>query len=184
MRLFRPRYAVLLISILMIVAGVATASAVQSNFGTMQVQQVDLFTAQGVLVHTTLQVPLAASPSNQLPAVVVIHGVIQSKEWLMAFGIELGRRGFVVLTIDAVGHGDSGPGVSDDIRDMIFEPFYRGDRSGLGLGLAIAKSLVELHNGRIWVENKTRHQGSVFCVALHAHGVEVPGRAVEQALAR
>lgn len=80
--------------------------------------------------------------------------------------------------------GDSGPGVSDDIRDMIFEPFYRGDRSGLGLGLAIAKSLVELHNGRIWVENKTRHQGSVFCVALPAHGVEAPGRAVEQALAR
>ncbi len=64
---------------------------------------------------------------------------------------------------------DSGPGVSDDVREMIFEPFYRGDRSGLGLGLAIAKSLVELHNGRIWVENRPHRQGSVFCVALPAH---------------
>lgn len=111
MRLFRPRYAVLLISILMVVAGIATAATVQNNFGTVQVQEVDLFTAEGVLIHTTLQVPLAASPSNQMPGVVVIHGVIQSKEWLMAFGIELTRRGFVVLTIDAVGHGDSGPSV-------------------------------------------------------------------------
>jgi len=111
MRLFRPRYAVLLISILMVVAGIATASAVQSNFGTVQVQEVDLFTAEGVLIHSSLQVPLAASPSNQMPGVVVIHGIVQSKEWLMAFGIELARRGFVVLTIDAVGHGDSGPSV-------------------------------------------------------------------------
>jgi signal transduction histidine kinase len=64
---------------------------------------------------------------------------------------------------------------------MIFEPFYRGDRSGLGLGLAIAKSLVELHNGRIWVENKRNGRGSSFCVALPAHGVGEPGRIGAQA---
>jgi len=56
---------------------------------------------------------------------------------------------------------------------MIFEPFYRGDRSGLGLGLAIAKSIVELHNGRIWVE-PADGQGSCFCVALPGAGT--PGR--------
>jgi dienelactone hydrolase len=111
MRLLRPRYVVLFISILLVVGGIATASAVQSNFGTVQVQEVDLFTAESVLIHSTLQVPLAASSTNQMPGVVVIHGVIQSKEWLMAFGIELARRGFVVLTIDATGHGDSGPSI-------------------------------------------------------------------------
>jgi len=62
---------------------------------------------------------------------------------------------------------DSGPGVSPEDRELIFEPFYRGDRSGLGLGLAIAKSLVELHNGRIWV-NDADHHGSEFCVAVAA----------------
>jgi signal transduction histidine kinase len=36
---------------------------------------------------------------------------------------------------------------------------------GLGLGLAIAKELVELHNGRIWIENK-QPQGSKFFVVL------------------
>jgi signal transduction histidine kinase len=60
---------------------------------------------------------------------------------------------------------DTGPGVAEEDREHIFEPFYRGDRSGLGLGLAIAKSLVELHHGRIWVESAESH-GSVFCVAL------------------
>ena len=66
---------------------------------------------------------------------------------------------------------DSGPGVADDVREMIFEPFYRGDRSGLGLGLAIAKSLVELHSGRIWVEDGPGGQGSTFCVGLPTHAV-------------
>ncbi|MCH8814601.1 MAG: GAF domain-containing protein [Chloroflexi bacterium] len=60
---------------------------------------------------------------------------------------------------------DSGPGVPDEDRELIFEPFYRGDRSGLGLGLAIAKSIVELHGGRIWVEASPTG-GSTFAVAL------------------
>lgn len=71
------------------------------------------------------------------------------------------RRGETIVRVT-----DSGPGVAAEDRDMIFEPFYRGDRSGLGLGLAIAKSLVELHNGRIWVEAAVNGQGSSFCIAL------------------
>ncbi len=74
----------------------------------------------------------------------------------------------VIVTV-----ADSGPGIAPEDREMIFEPFYRGDRSGMGLGLAIAKSLVELHNGRIWVSNSD-HRGSEFCVALP---VAVPARA-------
>lgn len=72
---------------------------------------------------------------------------------------------------------DTGPGVADEDRELIFEPFYRGDRSGLGLGLAIAKSLVALHNGRIWVESPP-DGGSTFCVA-----VPVPAGARQQGLA-
>ena len=68
----------------------------------------------------------------------------------------------MILTV-----ADSGPGISPEDRERIFEPFYRGDRSGLGLGLAIAKSLVELHNGRIWV-NDSDHHGSEFCVTVPA----------------
>ncbi len=70
---------------------------------------------------------------------------------------------------------DSGPGVAAEERELIFEPFFRGDRSGLGLGLAIAKSVVELHNGRIWVEDNAQGNGSTFFVALPRHVTKAPG---------
>jgi signal transduction histidine kinase len=69
---------------------------------------------------------------------------------------------------------DSGPGVPEEERELIFEPFYRGDRSGLGLGLAIAKSVVELHSGRIWVEDGAGGTGSTFFVVLPKHPARVP----------
>ena len=60
---------------------------------------------------------------------------------------------------------DRGPGVPPEDAENIFEPFHRGDRNGLGLGLAIAKSIVELHHGRIWVESRPEG-GSRFCVVI------------------
>ncbi len=60
---------------------------------------------------------------------------------------------------------DCGPGVRPEDAENIFEPFHRGDRNGLGLGLAIAKSIVELHHGRIWVESRPEG-GSRFCLSI------------------
>lgn len=52
---------------------------------------------------------------------------------------------------------DSGPGIPPDQLPHIFSQFWQGNRAdqrGLGLGLAIAKGLVEAHQGRIWVESQ------------------------------
>ena len=106
----RRRYLVLILGIIVMLSGVSLAAGTQMGFGTVNVTEVDFQSADGSLIHSTLQRPTYATDTDPLPGVVVIHGSLQSKEWLMAFGIELARRGFVVLTIDANGHGNSEPG--------------------------------------------------------------------------
>ncbi len=62
---------------------------------------------------------------------------------------------------------DNGPGLTPGEHDLVFERFYRSQhgKGGTGLGLAIARSLVELHGGRIWVENRVG-PGATFCFTL------------------
>jgi len=62
---------------------------------------------------------------------------------------------------------DSGPGIASEHHQEIFEDFVRVDRtsSGMGLGLAIAKRLVQAHRGKIWVNSEPR-RGCVFTFLL------------------
>lgn len=72
---------------------------------------------------------------------------------------------------------DHGHGIAKDDLQRIFETFYRTTdaqescASGFGLGLAIAKEIVELHEGRIWCESELG-QGSTFFVELPLHNNE------------
>jgi PAS domain S-box-containing protein len=67
---------------------------------------------------------------------------------------------------------DTGIGIEPECQASIFEPFHQGDRSitrqfgGLGLGLAISKTLLDLHGGAISVESAGKNQGATFRVAL------------------
>jgi PAS domain S-box-containing protein len=68
---------------------------------------------------------------------------------------------------------DNGIGIAADEQKRVFERFYRGEdplvlaTSGTGLGLSIVNYLVEMHNGRLWLESKgIRGEGSVFSFTL------------------
>ncbi len=67
---------------------------------------------------------------------------------------------------------DTGIGIPDEHLERIFDRFHRVDTrltrevNGLGLGLAICKRIVELHNGLIWAENRSNGKGSVFHMRL------------------
>jgi PAS domain S-box-containing protein len=78
---------------------------------------------------------------------------------------------------------DNGPGIPEEIRERIFQPFRRFSESGepgLGIGLSIAKRLLELANGRIWVEPNPAG-GSVFRFTLP---LASPGPASRQPLGK
>lgn len=86
----------------------------------------------------------------------------------------------ITLSAEAAGKcvtisvSDHGPGVDEAERTMIFDKFYRGERErfhvqGTGMGLAIAKAIVEAHHGTISVSSKLG-QGSTFSITLPING--------------
>jgi two-component system sensor histidine kinase KdpD len=80
---------------------------------------------------------------------------------------------------------DTGPGIPPDALPQLFEPFYRVQREGqgakgAGLGLAVAKGLVEAHGGHIWAENREGGGASfMFTLPLGKPG-QAPDEAAEE----
>jgi signal transduction histidine kinase len=64
---------------------------------------------------------------------------------------------------------DTGPGIPPEDADRIFNPIFTTKPDGVGMGLAICRSIIENHHGRLWIAPNTP-QGAVFHVALPAAG--------------
>ena len=80
---------------------------------------------------------------------------------------------------------DEGPGIANDLRERVFDKFFRATRdgdvttrrpTGSGMGLAIAKGIVEAHEGRIWIESGEGGKGTrvVFTLPTGDDDVEAP----------
>jgi PAS domain S-box-containing protein len=85
-------------------------------------------------------------------------------------------RGFIEIGARASSDGvlcsvrDTGVGISEEQRKLIFEPYWQAHKAdvhekGAGLGLAIAKGIIDFHGGRIWAETR-EGGGSIFCFSL------------------
>jgi len=61
---------------------------------------------------------------------------------------------------------DNGPGIDPEILPQLFTKFVTKSDRGTGLGLFIARSIIEAHGGIIWAENSVQHQGAVFLITL------------------
>jgi len=80
---------------------------------------------------------------------------------------------------------DNGQGIPRDWQDGIFEPLKRlhgSETPGTGLGLALCRTIVARHGGRIWVESKGSGQGSVFRFTLLA--TELPSSIVQNSVVK
>jgi two-component system sensor kinase FixL len=60
---------------------------------------------------------------------------------------------------------DSGPGIAEEVRDQLFQPFVSTKQTGMGVGLSICRTIVEAHGGRIWVEENEKG-GATFCFTI------------------
>src|SRR5262249_57808854 len=81
--------------------------------------------------------------------------------WNVALNGAQGMKGRGRLSLDvaredshvALAVSDTGPGIPDDVRPRVFEPFYSGKPNGSGLGLTIAERIVAAHGGRIDIDS-------------------------------
>ena len=70
---------------------------------------------------------------------------------------------------------DSGPGIPIDSLPKLFEPFFTTKKEGMGMGLSIARTIVEAHRGQIWAENNSE-VGATFYFTVPVDGTSVEGR--------
>ena len=84
-------------------------------------------------------------------------------------------HGMVWLSIE-----DQGPGITTELRERVFDKFFRamrngsvlGQKPGTGMGLAIAKGIVEAHGGRIWIDDSVDLKGVRVNILLPTGDIE------------
>lgn len=91
------------------------ASLVQTAGGTIEVDDLKWETASGRTLNALLFTPPNATAANPAPAIVVSHGWWNNREMQTPNYVELARRGYVVMSIDMYGHGNSEPLPADEI---------------------------------------------------------------------
>jgi signal transduction histidine kinase len=69
-------------------------------------------------------------------------------------------EGFALITLQ-----DNGPGIKKENINRLFEPFFTTKSDGIGMGLAISRSLIEENGGQLWLDAK-ENNGATFHLTL------------------
>ena len=82
---------------------------------------------------------------------------------------KLAREGMIEISV-----ADTGPGLADEVRAKLFQPFVTTKKDGMGIGLSVCKAIVESHAGRLWVDDNPGG-GTIFrFTVLHAQDAAPP----------
>jgi signal transduction histidine kinase len=114
----------------------------------------------GVTVRTDLDRSLSYVEADRVQIQQVVLNLIRNAIEAMA-EVEVGNR---ILTVSSraaddrisVAIADTGAGIDPANRERIFDALYTTKRAGLGLGLSICRKMVNVHGGRLWVEESGR----------------------------
>lgn len=127
--------------------------------------------AKGIVLNTDLQSDLPTTLADRVQMQQVIanlaRNAIEAMETVMDRPRELlisSRKDGDTIVIDVA---DCGVGITD--TEAVFEPFVTTKQGGMGMGLAICRSIVEAHGGRLWAANKSPC-GAVFSLAIPMFG--------------
>ena len=156
--------AVLLLCLLVLVAATVLSSLVQRDFGNVEVKNVTYDNYNGILIRAKLLRPLEAGAENPVPGVVYVHGYQNNRETADAYCIELARRGFAVLGIDAIGRGNSG--IPGDQHEADFDHTY-----GTVSSIDYLRSLPFVDENSIGVMGHSLGAEMVYTAALDDPGV-------------
>ncbi|MCB1742668.1 MAG: two-component sensor histidine kinase [Gammaproteobacteria bacterium] len=138
---------------------------------------------QSVRLDLVPALAVGADQSGVLPARVIADGLLLSQAFnsLIANALEVMPAGGtleVQLEVDRarrlvhVAVCDSGPGLSPEVAASVFKPFFTSKRNGLGLGLSLAKRIIEGHGGTLLLSN--RQQGGACARVQLPLAVEAP----------
>src|SRR5258705_573724 len=125
---------------------------------------------KGVSLQTALAKGLPLIPGDRVELQQVILNLIINAVEAMS-DVRKGSRELLISTAEDKSNGvrvevrDSGPGLSPESLERLFDPFYTTKPSGMGMGLSICRSIIEAHGGQVWV-TANRPQGAVFQFTL------------------
>jgi pimeloyl-ACP methyl ester carboxylesterase len=105
----KKEYRLILAGLILVLAGGILASIVQTDGGKVAIRDLRFAGPGGSVMSALLYVPRTATAKTPAPAILAVHGYINSRETQDGFAIEYARRGYVVLALDQTGHGYSDP---------------------------------------------------------------------------
>jgi signal transduction histidine kinase len=127
------------------------------------------------------RISLQAQFTNGLPTIagdrvqlqqVVLNLIVNALQAMS--GVNDDSRQVLVTTKKAepnevyLGVQDTGPGLNEEILPHLFEPFYTSKPNGMGMGLAVCRSIIEAHHGRLWATG-CKPRGALFQFTIPAH---------------
>ncbi|MCT2534814.1 alpha/beta fold hydrolase [Aquibacillus koreensis] len=171
---FFSRPLAIIVSLVVILISSIIAHSVQTSGGDVEVKDIRFVGDNGIVHSALMYMPSDMNLEEQYPAVVSMHGYINSREVQEPFSIEFAKRGYIVLSLDMTGHGyseqfpaDLSRGVTSGLHYLHNLPFIDGDQvavEGHSMGgwsvLKAATDNPELVNTVIQVSSSTETFGS------------------------